>query len=286
MVICLRWLLIGALAFVYSICPPALAAQGPGAKVSAAPGALVRRAAPGTKRCSMKGRAWAALQETCYYPIDLLQKPALIAIARWGTGPRKLAHISVEPYEYGTEEIDLPNIPQANPSSEDLKRDSGDQALLSKVWSRSEGPPRFTLPLGAPANPLPKGKSFGAKRVFNGKPASQPHTGADYATPVGTPVLAVADGTVVAAKDMFFEGNAVFIDHGDGLISMYFHLSEIKVQAGQEVKKGHTLGRVGSTGRATGPHLFFGVRWHNARIDPQFLLEDPGKIPTVDRVSR
>jgi murein DD-endopeptidase MepM/ murein hydrolase activator NlpD len=103
---------------------------------------------------------------------------------------------------------------------------------------------------------------------------------------VGTPVLAVADGTVVVAKDMFFEGNAVFIDHGDGLISMYFHLSEIKVQAGQEVKKGHTLGRVGSTGRATGPHLFFGVRWHDARIDPQFLLEDPGKIPTVDRVSR
>jgi hypothetical protein len=74
MVICLRWPLIGALAFVYSISPPALAAQGPGAKVSAAPGALVRWAAPGTKRCSMKGRAWAALQETCYYPIDLLQK--------------------------------------------------------------------------------------------------------------------------------------------------------------------------------------------------------------------
>jgi len=152
----------------------------------------------------MKGRAWAALQETCYYPIDLLQKPALIAIARWGTGPRKLAHISVEPYEYGTEEIDLPNIPQANPSSEDLKRDSGDQALLSKVWSRSEGPPRFTLPLEAPANPLPKGKSFGVKRVFNGKPAPHLHTGADY--------VAVADGTVVVAKDMFFEGNAVFID--------------------------------------------------------------------------
>jgi murein DD-endopeptidase MepM/ murein hydrolase activator NlpD len=77
---------------------------------------------------------------------------------------------------------------------------------------------------------------------------------------VGTAVLAAADGAVVIAKEMFFEGNAVFIDHGDGLISMYFHLSEIKVHAGQEVKKGHTLGQVGSTGRATGPHLFFGVR--------------------------
>jgi len=234
----------------------------------------------------MKGRSWAALHEICYYPIDLLQKTALITIARWGTGPKELAHISVVPSDYGTESIDLPDIPQANPSPEDLKRDSRDAILLSKVWSRKEGPPRFALPLGAPANPLPKGKSFGVKRVFNGRPASHPHTGADYATPVGTPVLAAADGTVVVAKEMFFEGNAVFIDHGDGLISMYFHLSEIKVQAGQEVKKGDALGRVGSTGRATGPHLFFGVRWHDARIDPQFLLEDPGKIPTVNRVSR
>ncbi len=78
---------------------------------------------------------------------------------------------------------------------------------------------------------------------------------------------------------MFFEGNAVFIDHGDGLISMYFHLSDIKVQAGQEVKKGDTLGREGSTGRATGPHLWFGVRWHDARINPKFLLEAPGQDP-------
>ncbi|MGA3318162.1 MAG: M23 family metallopeptidase [Candidatus Korobacteraceae bacterium] len=280
-----RRLLLGAVALVCSIPPPTLAAQGHGATVSAAPGTLIRWEVPGAKRCSMKGRSWAALEGTCYYPVDLLQKPALITIALWGSGHREFARISVEPYEYGTEEIDLPDIPQAHPSPEDLKRDSRDQALLSKVWKRKEGLAEFTLPLGAPARPLPAGKSFGVKRVFNGKPASQPHTGSDYATPVGTPVLAVADGTVVVAEDLFFEGNAVFIDHGDGLVSMCFHLSEIKVQAGQEVKKGQTLGRVGSTGRATGPHLFFGVRWHNARINPQFLLEDPGKIPAVNRVS-
>jgi murein DD-endopeptidase MepM/ murein hydrolase activator NlpD len=80
---------------------------------------------------------------------------------------------------------------------------------------------------------------------------------------------------------MFFEGNSVFIDHGDGLVSMYFHLSELKVQTGDQVKKGDTLGREGSTGRATGPHLWFGVRWHDARIDPKFLLEEPSKIPEV-----
>jgi len=285
MVIHLRCFLFGALALVWSIPPPALAAQGHEATISAAPGTLVRWVATGTKRCSMKGRSWAALEETCYYPIDILQKPGIITIAHWGTGQKELARISVEPNDYGTEEIILPDIPQANPAPGDLQRDARDQTLLSKVWMSKEGPAKFTLPLGVPAKPLPAGKSFGVKRVYNGKLASQPHMGNDYATPVGTPVLAVADGTVVAAKEMFFEGNAVFIDHGDGLISMCFHLSEIKVQVGQEVKKGDTLGRVGSTGRATGPHLFFGIRWHDARINPHFLLEEPDKIPAVQRVS-
>ena len=109
--------------------------------------------------------------------------------------------------------------------------------------------------------------------------------GSDYDSPVGSAILAVAPGTVVFAKELFFEGNAVFIDHGDGLISMYFHLSEIKVQAGQEVRKGETLGREGATGRATGPHLWFGVRWHDARINPKFVLEEPARIPSVNHVT-
>jgi murein DD-endopeptidase MepM/ murein hydrolase activator NlpD len=267
-------------------CAAAWAAPSQVAKISAAPGTLVRWSAPGTTRCTMKGRSWAAVKDTCYYPVDLQQAPGIVLIARSASGHTTFARIVVEAFDYGIEEITLPDIPQANPSAKDLKRDARDRALLGKIWNRKEGPAKFTLPLSTPARPLPKGKSFGVKRVFNGKPATQPHTGCDYATPVGTPILAVADGTVMVAEDMFYEGNAVFIDHGDGLISMYFHLSDIKVEAGQEVKKGHTLGRVGSTGRATGPHLFFGVRWHNARIDPQFVLEDPSKIPAINPVSQ
>jgi murein DD-endopeptidase MepM/ murein hydrolase activator NlpD len=75
---------------------------------------------------------------------------------------------------------------------------------------------------------------------------------------------------------------SVFIDHGDGLITMYFHLSEIKVKAGQKVEKGGSIGSVGTTGRSTGPHLFFGVRWHGTRINPLFLFEDPARIPAVN----
>lgn len=265
----------------FSIPDPALAAKEHGAAVSVEPGTIVRWSAPGTKRCRMKERSWPALEETCYYPIDLLQKPGIIKITRWGYGPGETARIMVEPYAYGTQEIELGDIPQANPSPKDLKRDAKERVLLNKAWKRKEGPAKFTLPLGPPARPLPEGKSFGVKRIFNGKPAAQPHTGADYATPVNTPVLAVADGTVVIAEDLFFPGNAVFIDHGDGLISMYFHLSEIRVKTGQQVNKGDTVGLVGTTGRSTGPHLFFGVRWHGARINPQFLLKDPARIPAV-----
>jgi murein DD-endopeptidase MepM/ murein hydrolase activator NlpD len=128
---------------------------------------------------------------------------------------------------------------------------------------------------------LPEGKSFGVKRVYNGKPDPQPHMGVDYAVPAGSSVLAAADGTVVVAQDLFFAGNAVFIDHGNGLVTMYFHLSEVKVAVGQAVTRGQALGLVGTTGRSTGPHLFFGVRWHDARVDPMFLLGEPGKIPSV-----
>jgi murein DD-endopeptidase MepM/ murein hydrolase activator NlpD len=228
----------------------------------------------------MGGRSWAALQETCYYPIDVSHALGLVRVSRRGVGPARFARISVGASSYGTEDIQLGDIPQANPQAADLRRNAHDQALLAKVWARREGPAGFTLPLGPPAEPLPEAKGFGAKWIFNGRPdSSEVHSGVDYARGPGTPILALADGVVVVAEDLFFTGNAVFIDHGDGLVSMYFHLSEIRVQVGQDVKKGETLGLVGSTGRATGPHLHLGVRWHDARIDPQLLLQDPAKIP-------
>jgi hypothetical protein len=285
----LRRSFLQALALACLIPHPGSTAQtAPGheATISAAPGTLVRWTAPGATRCSMRARTWAALNRTCYYPIDLLEKTGPASIAIWGAAPKQFARISVEPNDYGTEQITLPDIPQANPSPADLKRDAADRIELNRVWRSKEGPAEFTLPLGPPVRPLPPGKSFGVRRVYNGKLAEQAHMGADYDAPVGSPILAVANGTVVLAMDMFFEGNSVFIDHGDGLVSMYFHLSELKVEVGQHVRKGQTLGREGSTGRATGPHLWFGVRWHDARINPKFLLEEPARIPSVNRAAQ
>ncbi|HEY7335372.1 MAG TPA: M23 family metallopeptidase [Bryobacteraceae bacterium] len=249
--------------------------------ISAAPGTLVRWSAPRTTRCAMKGRSWVALNETCYYPIDILQKPGVVTVARWVAGRPEFARITVTPDNYGVETIELPDIPQAHPSPEDLNTAERDKVLESKIWIRREGPARFTLPLGPPSKPFPNGKGFGVQRIYNGKPDPQPHMGVDYPVPEGSPVIAVADGTVVLAQNLFYAGSAVFLDHGDGLVSMYFHLAKIDVLPGEKVEKGHTLGTVGSTGRSTWPHLFFGVRWHDARIDPDFLFEDVAKIPEI-----
>jgi hypothetical protein len=108
----------------------------------------------------MKGRVWAALNDTCYYPIDLLQRPAVLTVARWGSGPKQYARVSVETVDYGVEEIQLPDIPQAHPSPEDLKRVSKEELVESRVWILRESPIKFTLPLGPPSRPFPKGKAL------------------------------------------------------------------------------------------------------------------------------
>jgi murein DD-endopeptidase MepM/ murein hydrolase activator NlpD len=252
--------------------------------LEAAPGTVVRWSVPGTTRCAMGTRAWDALQETCYYPVDLQQKPGVVRVSRHGAGPAAYARIKVSSATSVPEDITLGDIPQANPSPADLQRNAREQARVARLWVKREGPARFTLPLAAPAKTLPEGKGFGATWVFNRPPgSSELHSGADYSLSTGIPLTAVADGTVVLAENLFFAGNAVFIDHGLGLVTMYFHLAGLKIKAGQEVRRGETIGVVGLTGRVTGPHLHLGMRWHGARVDPALLLGDPAKIPVVSQ---
>ena len=122
-----------------------------------------------------------------------------------------------------------------------------------------------------PLDGSPRAAGFGLKRIINDEPRA-PHTGADFSAPAGAPVLAVNAGTVVLAEEHFFAGNSLVLDHGEGLFTMYFHLQESVVRPGQRVRAGEMLGRVGSTGRATGPHLHWGARLFGARIDPEELL--------------
>lgn len=116
------------------------------------------------------------------------------------------------------------------------------------------------------------GTGFGARRIINGQRRA-PHTGLDYAAALGTPVVAANDGRVALVGDYFFPGRLVVLDHGLALYTLYFHLREVEVEEGERVSRGQPIGRVGATGRATGPHLHFGVLAGGARVDPAVLLE-------------
>jgi murein DD-endopeptidase MepM/ murein hydrolase activator NlpD len=113
---------------------------------------------------------------------------------------------------------------------------------------------------------------FGVERVFNGSVQST-HQGLDFRVPSGTSVEAVNNGRVILARALFFEGNCIVIDHGQGLLTLYLHLSKFAVKEGDDVKKGQQIGLSGGTGRATGPHLHLAVRWQGVYLNPQVLLK-------------
>jgi murein DD-endopeptidase MepM/ murein hydrolase activator NlpD len=157
------------------------------------------------------------------------------------------------------------------PPKETLPQIEEDQVVKKKVFSTTAPETLWSGRFEPPAEADVSGV-FGSARVFNGVKKSQ-HTGLDFRVTTGTPIVATNSGTVILARPLYFEGNCVMIDHGQGLLTMYLHLSEFKVKEGDAVKKGQTLGLSGGTGRATAPHLHFAVRWRGEYLDPRTLLE-------------
>jgi murein DD-endopeptidase MepM/ murein hydrolase activator NlpD len=141
--------------------------------------------------------------------------------------------------------------------------------FLNRVTPEREWSGQFEAPVQAAISDV-----FGSVRIFNGK-SSSPHLGLDFRVPSGTPVHAMNDGTVLLARPLYFEGNFVVLDHGQGLLTLYLHLSEFKVKEGDQVKRGQMIGLSGGTGRATGPHLHAAVRWLGTYLDPGKLISLP-----------
>jgi murein DD-endopeptidase MepM/ murein hydrolase activator NlpD len=142
------------------------------------------------------------------------------------------------------------------------------QAGFASKWNGDGFKDGFTLPLSN----FRVSARYGGQRILNGEPR-QPHYGIDLAAPTGTPVLAPADGVVsMAESDLLYEGRLILLDHGQGLITAYLHLSEVAVIRGQAVKQGEQIGRVGSEGRATGPHLCWRMKWRGRNMNPMLLV--------------
>ena len=160
-------------------------------------------------------------------------------------------------------------------SKDNLARHERERAHQATVIATFSAQPPATLRMKAPV-PGPRSSSFGLRRVFNGQ-SRQPHSGMDIAAPTGTPVVAPIDGVVIDSGDYFFNGRTLWIDHGQGLLSMMCHLDRIDVGVGDRVTAGQAVAAVGATGRVTGPHLHWSISLNRALVDPALFIADDAK---------
>jgi len=186
-----------------------------------------------------------------------------------GTNGRQVIEFSVGNKQYASQSLKVAPR-QVDLSAADLARVNEEKIRIDHALSQWTEPAPESLRMPQPV-PGPRSSSFGSRRIFNGQ-ARNPHSGMDIAAPGGTPVLTPIAGTVVDTGEYFFNGNTVFVDHGRGLISMYCHLSAVDVKPGQRLAAGTRIGAVGMTGRATGPHLHWGLSLNRAWVDPALFL--------------
>lgn len=210
------------------------------------------------------GRFFAGLHR--YFPENAALKVS------YPDGQTRTIPLEVEKREYATQHIKGVKRKHVTPDPEQVARSRREAAAIrasrapfSPLNAAFEG---FSIPV----QDVPVTGVYGSRRTFNGEERSW-HKGVDYAAPIGTPVRAPADGVVTAAlPETFFNGNIMTIDHGYGIFTIYAHLDAIKAEEGARVKEGDVIATVGNTGRSTGPHLHWGVYWHNVALDPKLFL--------------
>ena len=214
--------------------------------------------------------------------IDVNTRPATYPIKIVGTDEGSGVYLSplsfkVEKVDFGVQKLSLPSS-MVDLDTKTLGRVNQEARQLKTLLQASRGERLWRGTFIRPVEGEVSG-AFGLSRIINGKRRGQ-HTGIDLQAEEGTPVLACNSGMIVLVDQLFFSGKSVILDHGWGLFSMYFHLSETRVNEGDRVNKGAMLGRVGSTGRSTEPHLHWGIRMNGARVDPLSL---PGVTKTVEK---
>jgi murein DD-endopeptidase MepM/ murein hydrolase activator NlpD len=214
-----------------------------------------------------RGDHWTAL-----VGIPLATQPGAHKVVVESAKGKTNVTFQVKDKKYRTQYLTIKDQRKVEPNPDDLKRIYAETARSNAALSRFTATDAARFHLSAPIEGV-RSDSFGSRRYFNGQPR-HPHTGMDIAAPRGTPIHAPADGKVVEAGKFFYNGNTLYIDHGNGLVTMYCHLDTVAVKAGDVVKEGDLLGTVGSTGRVTGPHLHWGIALNRAMVDPALFLEE------------
>ncbi|ALN57175.1 peptidase [Lysobacter enzymogenes] len=203
--------------------------------------------------------------------------PLSVEVQAPGGAPQRAA-IAVTPRDFPTEYIQGVPPKTVNPPPEIAARIEREQAQVTAARARDDERPDFAQPFQWPVQGRISGR-FGNQRVYNGKKGSG-HSGMDIAAPTGTPVKAPAAGVITfAAPDLYLTGGTVLLDHGHGISSNFLHLSRIDAKVGDRIAQGQVIGAVGATGRATGPHLHWGMNWFDVRIDPLLVLERAKTAP-------
>lgn len=218
-----------------------------------------------------QGEAWYALAA-----IPLKAKPGTYDFKIQQDGATRVSKVEVSDKKYKEQRLTIKNKRKVNPNEQDMQRITSERVLKRAAknhWSDTYPDVDFIWPVSGRISSI-----YGLRRFFN-EQERNPHNGLDIAAPEGTDVRAPADGTVIEAGDFFFSGNMVYIDHGQGLISLYAHLSRIDVKPGDVLRRGQILGAVGQTGRVTGAHLHFAVMSNGVLFDPAYLL--PEQQPTA-----
>jgi hypothetical protein len=214
--------------------------------------------------------------------IDLDTRPGTYELAVQAGSARETRELVVRPKAFRTRRLTVnPDFVTPPPAVE--ARIAQEAELMHQIWQASPPQALWTRPFERPVRETAN-SAFGTRSVFNGLPRNA-HSGADFLSPAGTPVHAPNSGRVVIARDLYFSGNTVVIDHGARLFSLLAHFSGIDVREGQDIENGQVVGRVGATGRVTGPHLHWTVRASDARVDPLSLLALLGRTVKKSSVS-
>ena len=208
--------------------------------------------------------------------IPLDQQPGEMAVTvDYGDGSTTVQKITIKPHSYREQRITVSNQSYVSPDEGQLQRIAAERKIIDSALDNWREQPLQSITLAVPVTG-PRSSSFGLRRFFNDQPRS-PHKGMDIAAETGTAIKAPAAGIVTAAGDYFFNGNTVIIDHGQGLVTLYCHLSKIDVDVSDVLVAGQVLGEVGATGRVTGPHLHFATYLSATAVDPAlFFVEESG----------